>query len=268
MSTLPDSLTAAEVGPLFPIESQTSLNDKLCLLGGMRLARRSGSYSYLEVGSFRGGSLTPFLMDPACASVVSIDDRGRIQPDERGISFDYSDITTQSMLDELHRHDLNTDKLRTFDGSIHRIEDIDSSSIDLALIDGEHTDEACFRDFLWTLPLVKQNSIVLFHDSTLVYKALRLIMLYLDKEGRKYTFYKRLDSEMSAVLLGDFCRADHARDLGPQEEQSQFFARAEAQRIETQFMNRARIRFAPIRLLKLRVPISVAIEQPRSLRAW
>jgi predicted O-methyltransferase YrrM len=265
MFVLPDSPTAAEMGTLFPIHSQTPTNDMLCLLGAMRLARRSGSYSYLEIGSFLGGSLTPFLMDPTCTSVVSIDDRGRIQPDERGISFDYSNITTQNMLDELHRRNLNTNKLRTFDGSIHRLRDIDSSSFDLAFIDGEHTDEACFRDFLWTLPLVKENSIVLFHDSALVYKALRLMMFYLDKEGRRYTFYKRLDSEMSAVLLGDFCRADHARDLGPQEEQSQFFTRAEALRIKTQFKNRARIRFAPNRLLTLRVPISLDIEPTESV---
>jgi hypothetical protein len=267
MFKLPDSPTAAEVGSLFPITSQTSTSDKLCILGAIRLARRSGNYSYLELGSFRGGSLTPFLMDPACTSVVSVDDRGRVQPDERGVGYDYTEITTQNMLDEFHRRDLNTNKLRTFDGSIDRLTDVGSSSFDLAFIDAEHTDEACFRDFLWTLPLAKENSIVLLHDSTLVYKALRLIMLYLDKEGRKYTFYKCLDSEVSAVLRGDFCRADLAQDLGPQEDLTQFFARAEAERIKTQFKNRAHIRFAPRRLLKLRVPISVDIEQPKRLKA-
>ena len=42
-------------------------------------------------------------MDPACKMVLSIDERGRVQPDERGISYDYSGITTQSMRDELNR---------------------------------------------------------------------------------------------------------------------------------------------------------------------
>jgi hypothetical protein len=264
MFKLADSPTPTEMGSLFPITSQTSTNDKLCLLGGMRLARRSGVYSYLEIGSFRGGSLTPCLLDPQCTSVVSIDDRGRIQPDERGVSYDYTQFTTQTMLDELHRNNLGTGKLRTFDGSIHHAKDLDSSSFDLAFIDGEHTDEACFRDFLWTLPLVKQNSIVLFHDSTLVYKALRLIMLYLDKEVREYVFYKRLDSEMSAVLLGEFCRGDYVRELGPREDTKQFLTQAEALRIKTQFRNRARIRFDPGRLLKLRVPISVDIDEPKN----
>lgn len=261
MFKLADAPTPAEVESLFPVTSQTSPSDKLCLLGAMRLARTAGSYSYLEIGSYRGGSLTPFLMDPACTAVASIDDRGRIQPDERGVGYDYSLITTQTMLDELHRCALDTHKLRTFDDSIHNVTGLEPASFDLAFIDGEHTDEACFRDFLWALPLVKPDSIVLFHDSTLVYKSLRLIMLYLDKEARGYAFHKRHDSEMSALLLGDFRGRDYARDLGPAEQPSQFFVRAEALRIKTQFRNRARIRFAPRRLLELRAPISVDVEQ-------
>jgi hypothetical protein len=52
------------------------------------------------------------------------------------------------MLDELHRSSISTDKLRTFDGSISELDDNYAVSFDLAFIDGEHTDEACFRDFL------------------------------------------------------------------------------------------------------------------------
>ena len=137
-----------------------------------------------------GGSLTPFLMDPACKMILSIDDRGRVQPDERGIRFDYRRTTTQSMLDKLSHYGINTDKLETFDGSIHTLRDDYAASFDLAFIDGEHTDEACFRDFLWTLPLLKPNSIVMFHDSTLVYKGLKIIMLYLDKASIEYTFFQ------------------------------------------------------------------------------
>lgn len=79
----------------------------------MRLVRKMRSYAYVEIGSFRGGSLTPFLMDRACSMVLSIDERGRVQPDERGIAYDYSEITTQSMLDELCCHDIQTDRLKT-----------------------------------------------------------------------------------------------------------------------------------------------------------
>jgi hypothetical protein len=113
-----------------------------------------------------------------------------MQPDERGVSFDYTEITSQSMLDELRRNNMTTDKLRTFDGSVNELDDTNADSFDFAFIDGEHTDEACFRDFLWTFPLMKSNSIISLHDSSLIYKALKIIMLYLDKVNVGYTFFK------------------------------------------------------------------------------
>jgi hypothetical protein len=247
----------------FPTPSQTSANDKLFLLGSMRLARKTGSYAYLEIGSFRGGSLTPFLMDPACKMVLSIDERGRVQPDERGISYDYSEITTQSMLDELKRCSIGTEKLRTFDGSIHALTDNYTASFDVAFIDGEHTDEACFRDFLWTLPLMKSDAAIIFHDSTLVYKSLKLIMVYLDKAKFAFTFFKRANSEMSALFFGNYCDINHAQYFGTGEDPSVFFSRAEAFIITRQFKNRVRFRFDPIKLLKLRIPFDVDLKRPK-----
>jgi hypothetical protein len=227
------------------------------------LARKTGSYAYLEIGSFRGGSLTPFLMDPACKMVLSIDDRGRVNPDERGISFDYSEITTQSMLDELTRCGIGTEKLRTFDGSIDALIDNYTAAFDVALIDGEHTDEACFRDFLWTLPLMKSDAVIIFHDSTLIYKSLKLIMIYLEKTKTTYSFFKRSDSQMSALFFGKYCNVDHVEYCGTGEDWSGFFAHAEAWMIKWQCLNRARIRFAPRKLLKLKVPFYVDIKRPR-----
>jgi hypothetical protein len=258
--------TSSDLAHFFPIGSQTSPNDKLCLLGALRLIRQRGSYGYVEIGSFRGGSLTPFLMDPVCERILSVDDRGRIQPDERGVSYDYTAITTQTMLDELHRAGLPTDKLMTFDGSIHELENREGASFDLAFIDGEHTDEACFRDFIWTLPLMKADSIIMFHDSSLVYKSLKLIMLYLDKAGVEHAFFKRAESEMSLLMLGSRGTVELAEYLGPKQEASTFFAQSEAIRIKSQFRNRARFRFAPRKLLKLQVPLAVEIERPRSER--
>jgi predicted O-methyltransferase YrrM len=253
----------------FPIPSQTSRNDRLLLLGLMRLGRSKGTYKYLEIGSFRGGSLAPFLMDAACTMILSIDDRGRVQSDERGISFDYTSITTKSMLDNLHSCGIRTDKLQTFDGSIHELaEKLTSdnkytSSFDLAFIDGEHTDEACFRDFLWTLPLMKENSIIMFHDSTIIYKSLKLIMLYLDKMRHGYTFFKSSDSDVSALLFGDFQKISRNQYLGPEENQSIFFARAEAIRIMQQFQNRRRVRLVLNKIFKLRIPFVFDIQESK-----
>jgi hypothetical protein len=251
----------SDLANLFPIPSQTSENDKLFLLESMGLARKTGSYAYLEIGSFLGGSLTPFLMDPACGMVLSIDERGRVQPDEvRGTSFDYSKITTQSMLDELNRCGIATEKLKTFDGPIHTLTDNYTASFDVAFIDGEHTDEGCFRDFLWTLPLMKSDAVIMFHDSTLIYTSLKLIMPYLDKTKIAYTFFKRADSEMSALFFGKYCNMDHVRYFGTRENPSVFFSSAEAALFKDQVRRRLRFRFDPTKLLKLKIPISVHIK--------
>src|SRR3974390_2702444 len=183
------SHTLSDLPDFFPIASQSTPDDKLFLLGAMRLARNAGRYSYVEIGSFLGGSLAPFLMDSVCEAVLSIDERGRIQPDERGIRYDYSPYTTQSMLNELARCHIPTEKLTTFDGSIDALTGVSPAWFDVAFIDGEHTDEACFRDFLWTIPLMKSDSIVMFHDSTFIYKALKLIMVYLNKQQVPYLFF-------------------------------------------------------------------------------
>lgn len=256
----------SDLANLFPISSQTSASDKLFLLGSMRLARKTQSYAYLEIGSFLGGSLTPFLMDPACKMVLSIDERGRVVLDEREISLDYSEITTQSMLDKLNRCGIGTEKLRTFDKSINALTDNYTATFDVAFIDGEHTDEACFRDFLWTLPLMKSDAIVMFHDSTLIYKSLKLIMVYLDKTKVPYTFFKGA-SEMSALLFGSYRNMDLVQYFGANDDQAVFFSRAKALMIKRQFQNRARFRFAPSKLLKLRIPFSVDIESPK-IASW
>ena len=257
--------TVSDLEYFFPIVSQTSLIDKLFLLRTMRLVRNTGAYNYLEIGSFRGGSLAPFLMDPACKTILSIDDRGRVQPDERGINYDYTGFTSQLMLDELHRNNISTDKLRTFDGSINELDANYAASFDLAFIDGEHTDEACFRDFLWTFPLMKPNSIIVFHDSNLIYKSLKIIMVYLDKAKAGYTFFKAANSGMSALIFGNYRASDRIEYLGvKQDDQSVFFAESEACRIKEQFRNRARVRFVPSKILKLQIPLAVDIRAPKA----
>ena len=54
-------------------------------------------------------------------------------------------------------------KLRTFDVDISDLsmEDMKDSP-QLAFIDGEHTNRACFRDFVSILPMMQPNSIVAF----------------------------------------------------------------------------------------------------------
>jgi predicted O-methyltransferase YrrM len=254
--------TASEIAQHFPIESQSSDRDKEFLLSAKRMIGDvSPTYSYLEIGSFLGGSLAPFLADPACAAVLSIDERGKTLPDERGALFDYAGVTTQSMIDRLHRAGLSTTKLTTHDGSIDTMAAPDRR-FDLAFIDGEHTDQACFRDFLWALPMMKESSAVLFHDSSLIYKAIRLIALYLRKEGRPFVFLKHADSEMSAVFLGDLGRLDLERYFEPGEDCDEFYASSEVAVLEHSIRNRVRGGPGEGRLEKF------IIDPPKAVKAY
>ena len=62
----------------FPISSQTSDIDKLFFLKTIKLINSTiKNYKYLEIGSFLGGSLTPFIMDKKCTKILSIDERNK-----------------------------------------------------------------------------------------------------------------------------------------------------------------------------------------------
>ena len=79
-------------------------------------------------------------------------------------------------------------------------------------------------------------------------------MVYLDKTKIAYTFFKGADSEMSALIFGNYCNTDHVQYFGPEADPSVFFSWAKAFIIKSQFRNRARFRFAPTKLLKLQIP--------------
>ena len=47
----------------FPIVAQNTVMDRIALLKIRDILRARGKYTYLEVGSFMGGTLAPFLND-------------------------------------------------------------------------------------------------------------------------------------------------------------------------------------------------------------
>lgn len=226
-----------DLGASFPIESQTSDSDKAFLLCAMDVMRFRAAYAYVEVGSYLGGSLTPFLMDPRCERVLSIDERERQQADERGARYDYAGVTHASMIAGLKAHGMSTDKLQTFDGSIDTMPR-PADTFDLAFIDGEHTDVSCFRDFLWLQPLMATDAIIMFHDSTLVFKALQQVQLLLRRSGTPFTFLKKAGSEMSALFLGDLRRPDIIARFGEAEDLASFYSHAEKTVLYHQIKNR------------------------------
>ncbi len=251
-----------ELAADFPVETQTSDADKAFLLDMRRLFRDlAPAYDYLEIGSYLGGSLAPFLSDPGCRAILSVDERGATLPDERGALFDYAGVTTGSMLDRLHRAGLATTKLATHDGPIDTLP-ADDRRFDLAFIDGEHTDQACFRDFLWALPLMKPTSAIMFHDSSLIHKAIRLIALVLRQSDRPFRLLKKADSEMSAVFLGDLAARDLDGYFEAGETIADFYAASELHVLTANIRNRVRAGPGEERL------VAFTVEPPRAEKAY
>jgi hypothetical protein len=214
----------------FPIESQTSTEDKRVILKVISLFE---NYSYCEIGSFLGGSLTPHLKSSSCYDILSIDDRERIQPDERNINYDYSGITSQTMIDNLKKINLDLKKLKVFDQSIEHLPTFEKK-YDLIFIDGEHTDHACFRDFLYSLKLVKDDGIILFHDSAIVYKGIQMCLVYLEANRIPHKFIKVTDSGMSILFLGSY-----SLELFDIEDTEKFYIDAENYRVSEIIKNKS-----------------------------
>ncbi len=188
------------------IPSQSSELDRRSLLSCQVAVRALiGNYTYLEIGSYIGGSLQPYLVDSMCDRIFSIDKRPAIQPDARGVDFAYQNNSTQRMLDNLKQ---------VYAPGLAKITciDDDGSNIDPALIapkphicfiDGEHTDEACFNDFLFCLKVVEKNGLLIFHDAPVVYNGLSRIVTYLEEQKVRFHAYNLPDT-VFVIELNDF----------------------------------------------------------------
>jgi hypothetical protein len=204
-----DSVSLIEQGNLnvFKIPSQTAKGDKMSLLSLQNIVRRNvRNYVYLEVGSFKGGTLLPHLADPECRLAYSIDKRPASQPDERGRAYDYVHSGTQEMLATLEKHLPHAAmlKLLTFDLDASEITaDHVALASDFVFIDAEHTNEAVFRDFMNIWRFANESSIIAFHDAQYIFDALSNIETLLACQKVKHKTYVIPDS-VFVVLLGDF----------------------------------------------------------------
>jgi hypothetical protein len=130
----------------------------------------------LEIGSEQGASLQPHLLDPACISAVSIDLRPALQPDERGVLFQYDDNSTARMKRTLSEQigAAPLEKLTTFDADASTVAaSALPGLVELAMIDAEHTNTACFSDFVQVLSYVKPDAVIAFHDANLILDAIQ-----------------------------------------------------------------------------------------------
>lgn len=168
------------------------------------VAAKKGTYKYLEIGSYLGGSISPLLVEESCTEVISIDKRGRNQPDERGRDYDYTHVTEQHMLDNLKSNGYLTDKIRCFDGSIEEFSFTASDKFRFVLIDGEHTDFACFRDFTYLKSHLERDAIVIFDDANLTIKGIKNVFSLLESEGVPFKASRILKTRFVVIRFGCF----------------------------------------------------------------
>ena len=206
MSTFEQAIAGLDLKLFEKINSQSTEDDKRSFLA-LQLAVRNlrPNYSYLEIGSYLGGSIQPHLLDDRCYRIYSIDKRPPKQPDERGIDYRYLNNSTDRMLDNLRAiAPERMDKVVTIDGDSRSIEkNRVAQKIDLCFIDGEHTDEAVVSDFTFCLDVLNSNGCIAFHDAQITYNGIASCVEYLERHGYEFHAYP-LPSVIFLIEMGDF----------------------------------------------------------------
>lgn len=165
------------------------------------------SYAYCETGSFLGGTLLPRMNSSSCARVLSIDKRVNEQDDERRAQgYSYQGVTCEQMTTLLSRAAPSNalQKLSTYEGTIDQYVRSGSSDrlYDWIFIDAEHTNIACFFDFLASLKMCKQDSVIALHDSWITYSGIANIGAMLNYCNISHSF-AHLGGSVTAFFMGD-----------------------------------------------------------------
>ena len=249
-----------EIEKFFPIPSQTSLVDKFVILKINKLMNlKTKNFIYLEIGSYLGGSLTPFLLNNNCKRVISIDKRNQIIDDERNEKWSYRKINEKLMIKNLKEKKLDTSKLKSFNGDISDYKSKEKH--DLAFIDGIHTDKNTFSDFLYTLDKVNKNCVILFHDSDVIFKALLLIKELLKKNNYIFKIAKFKDSVITGFFFGSFSKIDINKKITYTQNFEKFCKDADENLLVQQLNNRVKVQFKISRFLKNKYPYKFKIKK-------
>jgi hypothetical protein len=174
MNQFHEQIDRLDIGLFRHVVSQSTDRDKASLLALQSVVRQStATFVYLEIGSYRGGSLQPHVIDPKCSAIVSIDPRPDSLPDSRGKQR-YPENSTAAMIEALRKvPGASVAKIKSIEAGT---DSLDPSAIqtqpDYCFIDGEHTDEAALRDARFCLSVVKKDGLIAFHDANLIYGAL------------------------------------------------------------------------------------------------
>jgi hypothetical protein len=188
------------------IASQTTDADRQALLSTREaICSVVGNYCYLEVGSFLGGSLQPHVIDARCIGIFSIDPRPSAPPDERRtFEFKYEDNSTDHMIALLSKiPSANVSKIQTFESSTWELTAASiPTPVELAFIDGEHTNSAVFRDFISVRRFLSPVAILAFHDCFTTAGGLHKILRTLKRSHDAASFLYFPPSQVVAIAFG------------------------------------------------------------------
>lgn len=150
--------------------------DKRALLAlHTAVAATKTPFAYLEIGSFRGGSLQALIADPRCSCLMSIDPRTAETPDETRGAYTYQENTTALMLESLSQvPGADLGKLTAFETTT---EAMDPAALpqrpDCCFIDGEHTNDAVLNDARFCAEAMAGAGVIAFHDWGIVRSAIK-----------------------------------------------------------------------------------------------
>jgi hypothetical protein len=212
--TIDERIEKVDLGLFSHVANQTTEEDKRTLLALQAGFRKIfPGYVYLEIGSFKGGSIQQHVVDPKCGAIISIDPRPGSAPFAGG-TFKYPDVTAASMLRSLQEiPGADISKIKTYDSSAS---DLRSTALSvrphLCFVDGEHTDAAALVDARFCLSVLAENGAIAFHDANMIYGGLRTFLTELTARGRVFRAYMLPDS-IFLIELGtiDFCDTEPLR---------------------------------------------------------
>lgn len=167
VSAIANQIDALDSEAFSFLETQTLQEDRRALLALHAAAADTfGSFAYLEIGSYLGGSLQVLMRDPRCRSVISIDLRTGATPDDRGQPASYEGNSTEHMLELLRElPDVDMDKLTTLETGTDRLTASDlPARPNYCFIDGEHTHDAVVRDARFSAEALGGSGVIAFHD--------------------------------------------------------------------------------------------------------
>lgn len=203
MASLSERLEELDLTLFDQVPSQTAPRERRSLLAVQRaVANHFGSYTYLEIGSYLGGSLQPHVLDERCRTIFSIDPRPSVAPDERSEAgvIEIEDNAVERMLEllgGLEGADLS--KLRTFESDAAEVDvELLAPRPQLAFIDGEHTVSAALSDYRFCRGVLADGGAILFHDFGIIYPALEQIYRELTA-ARAGTIALRLEGSLCAL---------------------------------------------------------------------